>query len=152
MSLTFKELFKGNVSASIRYSTSTAYDLSPSSRNISENSNKELSVSGTFGRSGFEIPFFGLSLSNDIDISFSYSYSKNSRQTFSTTEEITAKGTPGEGSSRSVMEPRIRYVLSARVTASLFYRYTTVTPDEGGSRIPGSSTNEGGLDVHIAIQ
>ena len=152
LSMTFKELFKGNVSATIRYGTSTAYDLSPSSRNISENSNKELTISGNFARSGFEIPFFGLSLSNDIDISFSYSYSKNSRQTFSTTEEITAKGTPGEGSSRSVMEPRIRYVLSARVTASLFYRYTTVTPDEGGSRIPGSSTNEGGLDVHIAIQ
>jgi cell surface protein SprA len=152
LSMTFKELFKGNVNASIRYGTSTAYDLSPSSRNISENSTKELTVSGSFGRAGFEIPFFGLSLSNDIDISFSYSYSKNSRQTFSTTEEITATGIPGEGSSRSVMEPRIRYVLSARVTASLFYRYTTVTPDAGGSRIPGSSTNEGGLDVHIAIQ
>ncbi len=152
LSMTFKELFKGNINASIRYGTSTAYDLSPSSRNISENSTRELTVSGSFGRSGFEIPFFGLSLSNDIDISFSYSYSKNSRQTFSTTEEISDTGIPGEGSSRSVMEPRIRYVLSARVTASLFYRYTTVTPDAGGSRIPGSSTNEGGLDVHIAIQ
>jgi cell surface protein SprA len=152
LSMTFKELFKGNVSANLRYGATTSYDLTPASRNISENASREISITGNFGRSGFEIPFFGLSLSNDIDISFSYSYAKNSRQTFSTSEEITDKGTPGEGSSRSVMEPRIRYVLSARVTASLFYRYTKVTPDEGGSRIPGSSTNEGGLDVHISIQ
>lgn len=152
LSVTFKELFKGNVNANFRYSANTSYDLSPAARNISENSSREFALTASFGRSGFEIPFFGLSLSNDVDISFSYTYSKNSRQTFSTTESITDKGTPGEGSSRGVMEPRIRYVLSSRVTASLFYRYTKVTPDEGGSRIPGSSTNEGGLDVHISIQ
>jgi hypothetical protein len=62
------------------------------------------------------------------------------------------KGTPGEGSTRTQMEPRVRYVLSSRVTASLFYRYTKIAPDEGGSKIPGSTSNEGGLDVHIAIQ
>ncbi|MEK7749255.1 MAG: hypothetical protein AAB269_04265, partial [Bacteroidota bacterium] len=60
--------------------------------------------------------------------------------------------TPLEGSSRTVMEPRIRYVLSARVTASFYYRYTKIKPDSDGSRIPGSTVNEGGLDVHVAIQ
>ncbi len=156
LSLTFKEFFKGNISANIRYGATTSYDLVPSAENIVENATKEISVTGSFGRSGFEIPFFGLSLSNDIDISLNYTYSDNARQTFTSLPVGTGtgldNGVPGEGSSRSITEPRIRYVLSSRVTASLFYRYTKVTPDAGGSSIPGSTTNEGGLDVHIAIQ
>jgi hypothetical protein len=50
------------------------------------------------------------------------------------------------------MEPRIKYVLSARVTASVYYRYTKIAPDDAGSLITGSTTNEAGLDLHIAIQ
>ncbi len=151
MSVTFKELLKGNMSANLRYSTTSSFDLMPSSKNISEAETNEISFTASYGRSGFEIPFFGLALNNDIDISFSYSFSKNSRMTYATTD-ASLTGTPGEGSSRTTMEPRIKYVLSSRVTASLFYRYTKIAPDAGGSRIPGSSTNEGGLDVHIAIQ
>ena len=158
LSITFKEFLKGNISANIRYGTTSSYDLIPSAENIVENATKDISITGTFGRTGFEIPFFGLSLSNDIDISINYTYSDNARQTFTSLLTETGSGTgldggvPGEGSSRSVTEPRIRYVLSSRVTASLFYRYTKVTPDAGGSTIPGSTTNEGGLDVHVAIQ
>ncbi|HTY10718.1 MAG TPA: cell surface protein SprA [Bacteroidota bacterium] len=156
LSVTFKELFKGNVSANIRYNTTESYDLIPSAQNIVENGTKEISITGSFGRTGFEIPFFGLSLSNDIDISLNYTYSDNSRVTYTALPAGTGSGldggVPGDGSSRSVTEPRIRYVLSSRVTASLFYRYTKVTPDAGGSTIPGSTTNEGGLDVHISIQ
>ncbi|MGE5316249.1 MAG: cell surface protein SprA, partial [Acidobacteriota bacterium] len=153
LSVTFKELLKGNMSANVRYSSTATYDLMTSAKNISESGSREMSVTASYGRSGFEIPFFGLALNNDVDISFSYSYAKSSRKTYGlATGTLDAAGTPGEGSSRTTMEPRIKYVLSARVTASLFYRYTKITPDEGGSRIPGSSTNEGGLDVHIAIQ
>ena len=156
LSMTFKEFLKGNITATVRYGTTTSYDLVPSAQNIVENDDKEISITGSFGRTGFEIPFFGLSLSNDIDISLNYTYSNNARQTFTALPAGTGSGldggVPGEGSSRSVTEPRIRYVLSSRVTASLFYRYTKVSPDAGGSTIPGSTTNEGGLDVHIAIQ
>ncbi|MGA9408103.1 MAG: cell surface protein SprA [Bacteroidota bacterium] len=154
LSMTFKEFFKGNISANIRYGTTSTYDLVPSAENIVENATKEISVTGSFGRTGFEIPFFGLSLSNDIDISVSYTFSDNATQTYSAIPGGNGldNGVPGQGSSRSVTEPRIRYVLSSRVTASLFYRYTKVTPDAGGSSIPGSTTNEGGVDVHIAIE
>ncbi len=82
-----------------------------------------------------------------------YSLTKNSRRTYDVnTLESNLSGTPLEGSTRTVMEPRIRYVLSSRVTAAIFYRYTKVSPDEGGSTIPGTTTNEAGLDIHIAIQ
>ena len=67
-------------------------------------------------------------------------------------KDFKKEGDPLEGTIRTVIEPRIRYILSSRVTASIYYRYTRLKPDEGGSRIPGSTINEGGLDVRIAIQ
>ncbi len=153
LSVSFKEVLKGTMSANVRYGSNVTYDLSPSSKNIVESVGNDMSFTGSFAKSGFEIPLFGLSLQNDIDISFTYSFAKNSRTTFDAKgKTFNSKGTPGEGSTRTQMEPRIRYVLSSRVTASLFYRYTKIAPDEGGSRIPGSTTNEGGVDVHIAIQ
>ncbi len=153
LNISFKEVLKGTMSANARYSSTKSYDLTPSSKNISESGSNEMSLTWSPTRQGFEIPLFGLSLQNDIDISFTYSYAKSSRTTYEAKNKIfNIAGTPGEGSSRSQMEPRIRYVLSSRVNAAVFYRYTKITPDAGGSRIPGSSTNEGGLDVHITIQ
>ncbi len=151
LNITFKEMLKGNMSANIQYSTNSTFDLTPAAQNIIEGSTREISLTASYGRTGFEIPFFGVALSNDVDISFSYSLSQNSRQTYSAQEGI-GTGVPGEGSTRTTMEPRIRYVLSSRVTASVYYRYTSIVPDAGGSAIPGSTSNEGGLDVHISIQ
>jgi cell surface protein SprA len=151
LNVTFKQFVKGNLSATFRYSTTTGYDLSPSIQNVTGSSGSDILISATFSRQGFEIPFFGLSLSNDIDISFNYSMSKNSRQLYDF-QNYTPDGKPYGGTTRTTMEPRIRYTLSARVTAALYYRYTKVTPDAGGSNIPGSTINEGGLDVHVSIQ
>jgi len=153
LNFTFKELMKGNFGANFRYNTNTSYDLALSSRNIVETLAQEISLTGSYSRRGFEIPLFGLSLQNDIDVSFSYSVTVNSRKTYETSKlDVSVTGTPLEGSTRTVLEPRIKYVLSSRVTASLYYRYTKIQPDDNGSRIPGSTTNEAGLDVHIAIQ
>ncbi|MGA9118260.1 MAG: cell surface protein SprA, partial [Bacteroidota bacterium] len=153
LNFTFKELAKGSFGATMRYNTNTAYDLTTSSRNIVESFTQEISVSANYTRKGFEIPFFGLALNNDIDLSASYSISKNSRTTYDvSTLETDVTGTPLEGSTRTTLEPRIKYVLSSRVTASVYYRYTKIEPDASGSRIPGSTTNEAGLDVHISIQ
>ena len=66
--------------------------------------------------------------------------------------DVNVEGTSLEGTTRTVMEPRIKYVLSQRVNASVYYRYTKIAPDDSGSRIPGSTTNEAGLDIHISIQ
>jgi cell surface protein SprA len=153
LNVTFKELFKGNFGANLRYNTTTGYDLSAASRNLLETLTQEVSLTASYTRRGFEIPFFGLSLSNDIDISLSYSFSRNSRTTFDVSQlDVNIEGTPLEGSTRTVLEPRIKYVLSSRVTASLYYRHTKVAPDNAGSRIPGITTNEAGLDLHISIQ
>ena len=153
INVTMKELLKGNVTANVRYNTSTSYDLNIPARNIFETFSQEIALSLNYARRGFEFLLFGVSLSNDIEFGMTYSRTKNSRRRYEVnTLETNLDGTPQEGSTRTVMEPRIRYVLSSRVTASIFYRYTRVSPDEGGSTIPGTTTNEAGLDIHIAIQ
>jgi cell surface protein SprA len=153
LNFTFKELAKGSIGATFKYNTNTSYDLQTSSQNLVESLTQEVSFQASYTRHGFEIPFFGLSLNNDIDISAAYSVSKNSRTTYDTSvldQDVT--GTPLEGSTTTTMEPRIKYVLSQRVSASIYYRMTKIAPDATGSRIPGSTTNEAGLDVHISIQ
>ena len=65
--MTFKDFIKGNFSATFRYSTNTNYDLAPSSQNVVESGTSDISVTANYNRQGFEIPFFGLSLSNDLD-------------------------------------------------------------------------------------
>lgn len=153
LNASMKELLKGNVVANIRYNTTSSYDLNVSARNIVETFSREIAFTFKYSRRGFEFLLFGISLSNDLETEMTYSLTKSSRRTFDVnTLETNAEGTPLEGSTRTVIEPRIRYVLSSRVTASIFYRYTKIAPDEGGSFIIGSTVNEAGLDIHIAIQ
>jgi hypothetical protein len=153
MNFTFKDLFKGSLGSNLRYNTNTSFDLQTSATNIVETLTQEVSVTMNYSKRGFEIPFFGLSLNNDLDISASYSLSRNSRKTYEVAKlEVNTTGQPLEGSTRTVLEPRIKYVLSSRVTASVYYRLTKITPDESGSRIPGSTINEAGLDIQISIQ
>jgi hypothetical protein len=151
LNITFKDLAKGKLSASFRYNTTTTYNLTPSSSTVGEDLRSDIAVSGTFSRQGFEIPFFGLSLMNNIDISITYGYSHNSTLQYDF-NAFRSDGVPWGGSSTTTIEPRIRYTLSERVTASLYYRYSKLSPDAGGLTISGSTTNEGGLDVNIAIK
>jgi len=153
LNFTFRDLFKGSFGANFRYNTNTSFDLAPSSRNIVETLSQEVSVTASYSRKGFEIPLFGLALNNDLDVSASYSVTANSRRTYDVARlDVNTEGEPLEGTTRTVLEPRIKYVLSLRVTASVYYRYTKITPDDSGSLIPGSTTNEAGLDIHISIQ
>jgi cell surface protein SprA len=153
LNVTFKNFMKGNFGGTFRYNVTNSYDMSPSSQNLTESVASDYNITVNFNRQGFEIPFFGLSLTNDIDLSFTYGSHTDSRRIYDFSQLIiNSNGNPLEGLGRTTMEPRIRYTLSARVTASLFYRYTKVTPGDGGNRIPGSTVNEGGIEVHVAIQ
>jgi cell surface protein SprA len=151
LNITFKDFLKGNFGSTIRYSATSTYDLNTSSRNMVEGTTKEISFQANFSRRGFAIPLFGLTLNNDVDMTLSYTYSRNTRKTYDV-GNIDAGAVPLEGLSRTVIEPRIKYVLSTRVSASVYYRYTNVAPDQGASITPGTKTNEAGLDIHISIQ
>jgi cell surface protein SprA len=150
LNLTFNQLWEGSFSGNVKYSVTNSYDLGTTTKNITETFSRDIGFSLNYSKTGFEIPLFGLSLKNDIEFSFSYSNTKNSTIIYNMAE-FKEEGTPQDGTTRTTMEPRIKYVISSRVTLSIFYRRSSVSP-EGAARIPPSSTNEAGLDVRISIQ
>jgi cell surface protein SprA len=150
LNLTFADLWGGNIISSLKYSTKTDYDLGITTKAIIETFSSEIGITAGYSKSGFELPLFGLFLKNDIEFSFSYTRSNNTSVNYDMSNFV-AGGTPQDGTTRTSMEPRIKYTLSSKVTLSIFYTRTSVQPD-GPSRIPPSTTNEAGLDVHISIQ
>ena len=150
LNFTFNELWGGNINANIKYSTNTSYDLGTSTKNISENFSRDIGITAGYSKSGFEIPLFGISLKNDIEFSFSYTNSQNATTIYDMTNYKDG-GIPQDGTTRVTVEPRVKYTISSKVTLSIFYTRTSVTP-EGAARIPPTTTNEAGLDVHISIQ
>ena len=66
-------------------------------------------------------------------------------------DSFTEDGIPQDGTTRTTIEPRIKYTISSKVSLSIFYKRSTVEP-EGAARIPPTTTNEAGLDVNITIQ
>ena len=150
LNFTFNELWGGNINANIKYSTTTSYDLGTSTKNISETYSKDIGITAGYSKSGFEIPLFGISLKNDIEFSFSYTNSQNSTTDYDMTN-FKDSGTPRDGTTRVTVEPRVKYTISSKVTLSIFYTRTSITP-EGAARNPPTTTNEAGLDVHISIQ
>ena len=150
LNMTFNDMWGGNLIGSIKYGTRTIYDLGLTTKNISETFSKDIGITAGFSKSGFELPLFGINLKNDIEFSLSYTSSKNSVVRYDMLN-FTEAGTPQDGTLRTTMEPRIKYTISSKVTLSIFYRRTSVEP-EGAARIPPTTTNEAGLDVHISIQ
>ena len=150
LNFTFGEVWGGNLISSVKYSTRTGYDLGLSTTSINETFSRDIGITASYSKSGFELPLFGVSLKNDIEFSLSYTSTKNSTVIYDFTN-FKEEGTPQDGTTRTTLEPRIKYTISSRVTLSVFYRRSSVQP-EGAARIPPTTTNEAGLDVHISIQ
>ncbi len=149
LNMTFKPLWKGNLTGGFRYITSTYYDLNFSAKAIVETFRREISFNLSYSKHGFNIPLFGLSLKNDVDITLTYSSSKNSRRTYQARN--LSESIPLDGILRTTFEFRFRYMLSTRVTGSLFYRLTKSKSDSRSTFVPGSTINEVGIDLHISI-
>ncbi len=150
LNISFDKLWDGNLRGSLKYSTKTNYDLSIATKNITESSTSDINFTASFSKSGFSLPMFGLDLQNDIEMSLSYTKAINSVVIFEM-DKFNKKGTPQDGTTRTILEPRIKYTLSSKVNLSIFYKRTSVEP-KGASRIPPTTTNEAGLDVHISVQ
>ena len=148
--LTFASLWGGNMTGVIKYGSKTTFDLGVGTRTVTEGISRDINIQFTFSKSGFSLPLFGINLKNDLEFSLSYTNSRTATIIY-TMDNFDEKGKPQDGTTRTILEPRVKYILSSRITLSIFYRRTKVEP-EGGSRIPPTTTNEAGLDVHIAIQ
>lgn len=150
MNVTFNTLWDGNLSGNFKYSTRSTFDLGITTKNITEGFSRDIGISLNYSKSGFELPLFGIDLKNDIEFIFSYTNTRSSTIVFDMAN-FKEEGTPQDGTTRTSIEPRIKYVLSARVTMSVFYKRSSVSP-EGAARIPPTTTNEAGIDVRITIQ
>ncbi len=151
LNLTFGQLWGGNLSGNLKFSTRTSYDLGITTANIVENFSKDIGFTLQFSKSGFELPLFGVSLKNDIEFSLAYTNTRNAAIRYEMSKiPFNEDGIPQDGTTRVTIEPRIKYTISAKVTLSIFYKRSTVEP-EGASRIPPTTSNEAGLDVSISI-
>jgi cell surface protein SprA len=150
LNLTFGELWGGNLSGSIKLGSRTAYDLGVSTTNITETSSTDIGFTASYSKTGFDVPLFGISLKNDVEFLLSYTSTSNSVVRYDM-NDFTEEGIPQDGTTRTSIEPRIKYTISSKVSLSIFYKRSTVEP-KGAARIPPTTTNEAGLDVNIVIQ
>lgn len=150
LNITFGEVWGGNMNGSIKFSSRTTYDLGASTSNINETLSRDIGFTASFSKSGFDVPLFGISLKNDVEFLISYTSTKNSVVRYEM-NNFTEDGIPQDGTTRTTIEPRIKYTISSKVSLSIFYKRSTVEP-EGAARIPPTTTNEAGLDVNIVIQ
>jgi len=142
----FDKFFGGSIDFNLMYNTGASYGLGVSTQNISQQLTNSMNITATYKKSGFEFPFLGISLKNDIEIAISYTLGKTSSTVYDMTSS--SDGVPQDQSSNTVIEPKINYNMSSRVMLSIFYRRT----NNQGLKIPTSTTNEAGVDVKITIQ
>lgn len=157
VSFTLKKYLDG-LTGTFNYNVRNNYDMNFGGENLTESNSNDINFTTSYTKSGFDIPLFGLSLKNDITASFSYTLSKTSKTMFylnyNKREQLKKEGNALslslDGTTRIVIEPSIRYVMSSKVTTKIFYKRTTIDP-EGRSSMPKTITNEFGLDVNILI-
>ncbi len=149
MNITFKPWGGGNLGGQFKIGSVVSYDMGVQSRNISETFSRDISFSINYTKSGFDVPFLGISLKNDLNISISYTQMRNSTVVYDMLN-FKEGGTPQDGTIRTTLEPRIRYVISSRLTIAIYYRRVKVEP-EGASKIPPTTTNEAGLNINLTI-
>lgn len=151
LQLAFRQVWGGDLSVNTRWDKKGTFSLNTSSSNIVEDNSNEISVQADFKKNGFDFPLFGLALKNDIQFTLAFTLNKTSSRIYGITD-LGSGGQPREGITRISIEPRAKYSVSQRVQASLFYRYQRTSPDaDVGSRIPGSTIHEGGLEIRITI-
>jgi cell surface protein SprA len=145
-----EEKLKGVLTSSLRLITTSSYNLNSSNgATISRQSTTELQIQGNYALRGFEFPFLGINLKNDIEFIFFTSYKHNINATYDIFNYQGENGQTINGSTQVSIEPRVRYSLSKRLTASFYVRYDgTFT---AGAAQPGYSTTQVGFDLRISI-
>jgi cell surface protein SprA len=145
----------GTLTGSVRWNRTQGYNLNLASKSVvtSQVSN-EIQVQAAYTMDSFEFDLIGLKLNNEIEISFLGSYKYNGRGTFDVFDPESfaggdEQGRVLDGSTVITVEPRIRYSLSQRLTASFFVRYDG-TFNEGAAS-PGFSTTQVGFDFRLSI-
>ncbi len=149
-----EDLLDGNLTATVRWSSTKSYQLNSAAKStISSQATTELTGQASYTMKGFDFILLGLKLENDLEFSFLATYKDNSRKSFNIfDEESYANNSAGrtlDGNTQIIIEPRARYSMSNRVTASFFVRYEG-TFTEGAAQ-PGFHTTQVGFDIRISV-
>jgi cell surface protein SprA len=151
-----EEKFDGILTATFRWSHTKSFMINNSARTvISSQETNEITAQGSYTMKGFTFPLFGIDFENDFEWSFLATYKSNRRATFDILAdegEYQGENEGGRvlnGNTQIILEPRARYSISNRLTASFFVRYEG-TFTEGAAQ-PGFHTTQVGLDIRLSI-
>jgi cell surface protein SprA len=151
-----EDKLNGVLTASLRWSNTKSYNINNAARaSVNSQLTNEITAQGSYTMRGFEFPVFGINLKNDLEYSFLFTYKHNQRHTFDITrpsDTYVGEKKDGEtldGNTQIIIEPRARYSLSSRLTASFFVRYEG-TFTEGAAQ-PGFHTTQVGFDLRISV-
>jgi cell surface protein SprA len=135
-----------------KWNSTSNYNLNSAARSlIQTESTEELQMNASYTMDGFSFSLLGLELQNDLEFSFLGKFAKTRRATFDVLnpEEAGGEGRTLDGTTQITLEPRARYSLSNRVTASFFVRYDGTFSE--GAATPGFSTTQVGFDFRINV-
>lgn len=151
VNLTFDERkLNGLLTATGKYSVTTTHGLNSSARStISRETTHEFQIQASYLRRGVSLRFLGLDLQNDMEFTFNTQIRRNLRAQYDVLDFKGADGSVVDGTTTITIEPRARYTISNRVTASAFVRYEGNFSE--GAANPGFSTTQVGMDVRLSI-
>lgn len=150
-----EEKVDGTLTATVRWNRTQGYNLNAAAKSvITSQTTNEISAQASYTMNSFSFPFLGIQLKNDIEFSFLGSYKYNGRGTFDVFDPTSfeggnERGRVLDGSTVITVEPRIRYTMSQRLTASFFVRYDGTF--NVGAANPGFHTTQVGLDFRLSI-
>ncbi len=151
VNLSFDERrLNGLLTATGRYSITTTHGLNASARStISRETSHEVQIQASYLRRGVSLKFLGFDLQNDMEFTFSTQIRRNLRSQYDVLDYKGPEGSLVDGTTQIIIEPRARYTVSNRVTASAFFRYEGNFSE--GAANPGFSTTQVGIDVRLSI-
>ncbi len=143
--------FGGTMTATLRVAAKAEYGITAGARStISRSTTRDFSLQVRYNRrGGFTLPWFDIELDNELELSFIASLQQTRRVTYDVTDFESEDGRRLDGTTKILIEPRARYVISRRLTATFFFRHEA-TINEGATQ-PGISTTQVGVDLRISV-
>jgi hypothetical protein len=150
LNLSFDERkLNGLLTATARYSVTTTHGFNASARaTISQETSHEFQIQASYLRRNVPLKLLGMDLNNDLELTFNTQVRRNRRGQFDVLD-YKPGGAVVDGTTQIVIEPRARYTLSERVTASAFFKYEGNFSE--GAANPGFSTTQVGIDIRLSI-
>ncbi|MCS7176789.1 MAG: cell surface protein SprA [Candidatus Kapabacteria bacterium] len=144
-----EKAFGGPATAILRYNLRYGYQLGAAARSLQRQVSHEFSLQVNHTRRGLVLPLIGTELKNDVEFSLLASIRRNLTSSHDVFRSGGDQGLRVDGSTQISVEPRARYTISQRLTATLFMRYDGVF-NEGAAQ-PGYSTFQMGVDIRLGI-